>query len=263
MTIRWNSAAGLLAVALAGLVGGGRPSAAIGPETLVTVAQLSYDGLWDPRPSAADVLAGELRARTSMDVRLRRDVKAVMDPGLFGRPLLFLVGDGRFRFQAEERVRLRKWIEAGGFLVVDNAARGQPSTAFDASLRAELEAMFPGRALQKIPPQHVLYRTFYVLDFPAGRAIHRTFLEGLFLDDRIAVVYSQNDLFGALDRDASGAYSFDVVPGGETQRERAIRLAVNLVQYAIGLDYKDDQVHTDYLIHQRRWRAGPPKVETP
>jgi hypothetical protein len=172
-----------------------------------------------------------------------------------------LLGDGRFRFSGRERARLKKWIEAGGFLLIDNTGRAEPSMSFDNAVRVEMRAMFPGREFIKIPPQHVLYRSFYVLDFPAGRAIHRTFLEGLFVDGRLAVLYSQNDLSGAMDRDRLGDWTFDVVPGGEVQREKARRLAVNVIQYAMCLDYKDDQVHLDYLLHQRNWRIKAPRIE--
>ena len=238
-----------------------RGARAIGPGSKLRIAQLKYAGNWDTRPMAALVLAQTVQFRTSIDVQLKRTVLGLDDPALFELPFAMLVGDSRFRLTPKERTNLRKWIEAGGLLVVDNNGRSAPSASFDASVRAEVAALFPGRKLVKIPPQHVLYRSFYVLDFPAGRAIHRTFLEGLFVDSRLAMVYSQNDMTGALDRDKLGAWSFDVQPGGERQREKAKRLAINMVQYAMCLDYKDDQVHLDYLLHRRRWRIKPPVIE--
>lgn len=254
---RWLAGASALsASAFAG------SSLAIGEGSKLQVAQLKHSGNWDTRPMAGLVLAQEVRFRTSIDVQLKRHTVGALDDRLFSMPLLFMVGDGRFRFSAKERIRLRKWILAGGMLIVDNSGRSEPSESFDTSLRAEMAAIFPSRRLIKIPPQHVLYRSFYVLDFPAGRAIHRTFLEGLFIDDRLAMVYSQNDLMGALDRDRLGAWTFDVIPGGERQREKAKRLAINVMQYAMCLDYKDDQVHLDYLLRRRRWRIKPPVIES-
>ena len=43
--------------------------------------------------------------------------------------------------------------------------------------------------------------------------------------------------------------------GGDGQREGAMRLGVNLVLYALCLDYKDDQVHSPFIM---RRRAGQP-----
>lgn len=249
--------------AAAAAAGAAGPALAIGDGSKLKIAQLRYAGNWDPRPRAPLVLAQEIRFRTSVDVRLQRAEIEPDSPGMFHYPFMIMLGDGRVRFSAKKRASLKKWIEAGGFLFIDNCGQMEPSKTFDASVRSELAGMFPGRDLQKIPPTHVLFRTFYVLDFPAGRAIHATWLEGLFLEDRLAVVYSQNDLTGALDRDRVGVWRYDVTPGGETQREKAIRMGINLVQYSMCLDYKDDQVHLDWLLHKRRWRIKPPVIKAP
>ena len=72
------------------------------------------------------------------------------------------------------------------------------------------------------------------------------------LGKRAAVVYSQNDLAGAWSRDESGDYDYEVSPGGEPQRELAIRLGINVCMYALCLDYKDDAVHLPLIMKKRR-----------
>lgn len=69
---------------------------------------------------------------------------------------------------------------------------------------------------------------------------------------RAAVIYSQNDVAGAWSRSEAGDYEFDVSPGGEPQRELAIRLGINLCMYALCLDYKDDAVHLPLILNKRR-----------
>ena len=66
-----------------------------------------------------------------------------------------------------------------------------------------------------------------------------------------------HDLAGALSRDNLGSYSFPVTPGGDAQREQAFRFAVNLVMYALCLDYKDDQVHAPFIMRRRGGGAFP------
>ena len=44
-----------------------------------------------------------------------------------------------------------------------------------------------------------------------------------------------------------------MIPGGDTQREEAFRLGVNLVMYALCLDYKTEQAHIDYILRTRRF----------
>ncbi|MFT5433073.1 MAG: hypothetical protein ACI9OJ_003778 [Myxococcota bacterium] len=244
---------------------GGVPVArAIGPGSKLKIVQLKYAGNWDSRPNAARVYAQLVRQQTSVDVlQTAQSGVKIDDPGLFNYPFAMLLGDARFRLAAKERQRLKKWIEAGAFLFIDNTGFTQPSRSFDDSVRSELEQIFPGRSLTQIPDSHVLYRTFYVVAAVKGRAIYKNSMEGIFIDGRLAVVYSQNDLTGALDRDQIGEWRFDVVPGGPAQREAAHRLAINIIQYAMCLDYKDDQVHRDYLLRQRRWKIEPPTIKKP
>jgi hypothetical protein len=236
---------------------------AIGDGSKLKIAQIRYNGAWDTRKKAPLVLAQEVRFRTSIDVQLTPTVVGLTDPAFFELPFALLTGNSRFRLSTRERSLLKKWLEGGGFLLVDNTGRSEPSPGFDQSIRTVISDMFPNRTFKKIPPQHVLYRTFYILDYPAGRVIRRPFLEGLFLDGRVAVVYSQNDLTGAMDRDRLGAWTYDVAPGGEEQREKAKRLATNIIQYAMCLDYKDDQVHLDHLLHKRRWKIQAPTIQAP
>jgi len=100
-----------------------------------------------------------------------------------------------------------------------------------------------------------VFRSFYLLDRPMGRVLGPTHLSALMRDERAAVVYSRHDLGGAWARDNLGTWEHAVTPGGEAQREAAIRLGVNLVMYALCLDYKDDQVHAPFIM---RRRGGPP-----
>jgi hypothetical protein len=43
-----------------------------------------------------------------------------------------------------------------------------------------------------------------------------------------------------------------VIPGGDVQREMAFRFAVNVVMYALCLDYKTEQAHIDFILRTRR-----------
>jgi hypothetical protein len=65
------------------------------------------------------------------------------------------------------------------------------------------------------------------------------------------VIFASNDLGGALARGATGLWEAPVVPGGDLQREHAIRLAVNIAMYALCSNYKDDQVHAPFLMRRR------------
>ncbi len=52
---------------------------------------------------------------------------------------------------------------------------------------------------------------------------------------------------GAWSEDEFGKWEFGVIPGGEAQRERAFRLGINMILYALTGNYKKDQVHTPFI----------------
>jgi hypothetical protein len=206
--------------------------------------------------SALQTWAQEVRQRTS--VVTAADVVGLQpdDPAIFRYPLLFWSGDRDPPPLSDTAVaRLRQHLSTGGTLIIDNAGRSEASAAFDAGVRRELLRIFP-QSLQKVPPGHVLLRSFYRLDQAVGRRADSRDLEGLRVGNHFAVVLTRNDLGGALERQRLGGYALAVVPGGEPQRELAIRLAVNLMLYALNLDYKDDHTHVHQLLRQRR---GAPK----
>ena len=103
-----------------------------------------------------------------------------------------------------------------------------------------------------MPLAHVVFKSFFLLDASPGRLLKKAHLEAANVGKRSAVLYSQNDVLGALSRDESGGYEFEVTPGGEAQREVATRVMVNAVMYALCLDYKDDAVHLPAIMKRRR-----------
>jgi hypothetical protein len=247
----------LAAHAAAGAVGGGlllRPRAAhaIGDRSLFRFARLALPGLPDPRPTGLRRLAWELVRRTSLVTASDPVELRPTDPSLFRYPFLVLSGDRGFALPPEAEIaRLRRHIAYGGFLLSDSS-EGRAGGGFDESVRRLLAQMLPGELPARIPDEHVLWKSFYVLHGAPGRIMAAPYVEGVERDRRLAVVYSQNDLGGAMARDGFGRWEHEVIPGGEPQREEAFRFGVNLVMYALCLDYKTEQAHIDYILRTRR-----------
>jgi len=243
----------LLAAAGASLLLPGR-ARAIGERSKMRLARLHLPDLPNPRPSALRRLAWELERRTSL-VTLPDPVEVkATEAELFRHPFLVLSGDRGFALPPEpEIIRLRRFLTFGGFLLIDSA-EGRAGGGFDESVRKLLARVLPGDLPVRVPEQHVLWKSFYVLHGVSGRIIAAPYLEGVERDRRMAVIYTQNDLGGALARDGFGRWEHDVVPGGEQQREQAFRFAVNLVMYALCLDYKTEQAHIDFILRTRRVR---------
>jgi hypothetical protein len=244
----------LLAAAGPALLGWPNRAAAIGDRAKLRLARLHLPDLPNPRPTALRRLAWEIERRTSLvTVPDSVDIKAT-DPDLFRHPFLLLSGDRGFAPPSEaEVVRLRRFLTYGGFLLVDSA-EGRASGRFDDSVRKLLARVLPGDLPARVPDDHVLWKSFYVLRSVTGRILAAPYLEGVERDRRLAVVYTQNDLCGALARDGFGRWEHEVIPGGESQREMAFRFAVNVVMYAFCLDYKTEQAHIDFILRTRRQR---------
>jgi len=229
-----------------------RRALAFGDSARVTFAQLRHGGRWDPRPDGLSRLAWEIAKRTSIETSPAVKSIALADPELFRYPFAVLSSDQGIPAPADNEVaELRRYLSYGGFLLVDDASAARGS-AFEQSARQLVSRIVPGAQLTRVPRDHVVYKSFYLLDGPAGRLTSTPDLEALELGGRLAVIYSGNDLIGALARDSLGTWEFEVTPGGELQREKSIRLGVNVAMYALCLDYKEDQVHIPFIMKRRR-----------
>ena len=244
-----------------GSLGGLRGIAhAMGPSSRIRFHLLKVGEISDDALSGARVLAREIRYRTSIDLVEEPVRLSATDPRFIEQAFAVLAGRGAFSLTSAERDALARWISMGGFLWIDKGGSEVEAGAFDRSVRREIGSLFPGNDLKRVSADHVLFRTFYRLDYPAGRAIHRPYVEGISLGSRLAVVLHHNDLMGALERRPDGAWVSTPEPGGERQREMAMRFGVNIAMYALCQHYKDDQVHLDYLLHRRKWRIQPART---
>jgi len=199
------------------------------------------------RARAAERIAWEVRKRTSIETVLEPSTTRFDDPSIFRTPLLYWSSDHGFPPLSErELTGLRRFVEYGGFVIIDDAS--SETGGFDASVRRELARAFPAERLERLPATHTIWRSFYLLDAAEP-------LEAVMYAGRAAVVYARQDLGGQWVREDRLESALSRADRGSEQREKAIRLGVNLVMYALCLDYKDDQVHAPFIL---RRRAGRP-----
>jgi hypothetical protein len=236
--------------ALASLLG--RRAEAFGEKNRFIPAVARHGGRWDGRLSGLRRITWELQRRTSVEVVPDARPFALSSPDLFEYPFLYFGGEGAFPALSDAEVEnLRRYLTFGGFMLAD-ANDGSDGSGFDASFRREMARVLPQSPLAPLPSAHVVYKTFFLLDSAPGRLLNKPQMLAANLGKRAAVIYSQNDLGGAWSRSEAGDYEFDVSPGGEPQRELAIRVGINLCMYALCLDYKDDAVHLPLILNKRR-----------
>jgi hypothetical protein len=164
--------------------------------------------------------------------------------------------------------KLNRYLRTGGMIMFDtrdsDSARFGSGSPEGQKLQAIARSLdIP--AIERIPPDHVLTRTFYLLqDFPGRYAsrdvwveaapINAEQIEGMpfrNLNDGVTpVIIGGNDWARAWAVDASGRRMFPVGRGmsGERQREIALRFGVNVIMHVLTGNYKSDQVHVPDLL---------------
>ena len=231
-----------------------------GPELQIDLPQLQYGGDWNPRPGAMRELGQELRLRTRLAPMHDPSSVALDQDRLFATPFLYVAGRGGLPElggaklgNTEAEGALRRFVDLGGMIVFDDADGGT-DVGFRRDVTALVGRMLPGSTLAPVAADHVLYRSFYIIDFPAGRTRAEDQVLGVQDEGRIKILVLPNDLGGALARGEDGLYRWPCTPGGNVQREWAIRLGINILLYATCTDYKSDRAHVETLLHNRRWK---------
>ncbi|NNE10123.1 MAG: DUF4159 domain-containing protein [Gemmatimonadetes bacterium] len=192
-----------------------------------TIARLKYGGGgdWYADPSSLPNLLEGLRERTRIRAANEEAQVGILDEELFQYPFLYATGHGVIRLSEAEVQRLRYHLIHGGFLWVDD------NYGFDPYFRSEIRRVFPEAEMRELPADHAIYHSYYSM--PKGLPkIHehdggapRGY--GLFHDGRLVVYYSYNTDIG------DGLEDFEVHPNPPEKREEALRMAINIVTYAL------------------------------
>ena len=203
------------------------PASAAREAPRLTIARLQYDGGgdWYANPSSLPNLLAAIRQRTALPVETSEARVTIMDDRLWDYPFLHMTGHGNVKFSDAEVLRLREYLERGGFLHADD------NYGLDESFRREMKRVFPDRELVDVPLSHPIYHVVY--DFPKGiPKIHehdgkpaRGF--GIFLGDRLAVYYSYSSDLGNGWEDTATYHDPPAL------HEAALRMGVNLFVYAV------------------------------
>jgi len=190
----------------------------------LTIARLMYGGGgdWYANPSSLPNLAQAVARRTRLSVCDTIATVAVTDERLFQFPLIYMTGHGNVHFTAEERSRLRLYLESGGFLWADD------NYGMDESFRRELHAIFPDHPLTPIPASHPLFSSQYRL--PALPKIHEhdgkpAQALGVFFGSELVVLYTYSSDIG------DGMEDLEVHNDGPELHEAALRMGVNVIAW--------------------------------
>jgi len=163
--------------------------------------------------------------------------------------------------------KITAYMKQGGTVIFDTrdalTSRAGSATPEGEWLRKLLEGVDVPE-LEIVPRDHVVTKTFYLLDNFVGRTANgQTWIEALppepadgearparSGDSVSPLVIVSNDLAAGWAGDRYGEPLYPLTPGGSRQREMALRGGVNLVMYTLTGNYKADQVHVRDLLNR-------------
>ncbi len=164
--------------------------------------------------------------------------------------------------------KIDAYMKQGGMIIFDtrDANTGLPSgTRLQGRGTSALQRLLGSLdvpRLEPVPEDHVLTKSFYLLrTFPgrwdngalwveAGAGSEGDGRKARRADGVTSIMVTSNDFASAWALDASGRPLYPVVPGGEDQREMALRTGINIVMHALTGNYKADQVHVPALLER-------------
>ncbi len=166
--------------------------------------------------------------------------------------------------------KLNAFLRSGGMILFDtrdaHLSGGSGLATPNGRVLQKIAAQLDVPPLMPLPQDHVLTRTFYLLQSFPGRWNGRSLwvesapeldaVEGMpfrNLNDGVTpIVIGGNDWAAAWAINDDNRYMFPVGSGssGDRQREMAFRFGVNLIMHVMTGNYKSDQVHVPALLER-------------
>lgn len=192
------------------------------PRGVVSVASLVYANDKTAVCFSSDFL-NDIRTQTSVLTNPSLQSVNADSMDLYNYPFAIMTGEKSFALTQSQRQNLRDYLEGGGFLV---ASAGCSSREWSMSFRQEIERMFPERELKILTPDHPVFKTVYSIKTLKTKR-STAHLEGLEIDGRIALIFSED----GLNDTAHAGGSCCCCGGDEITNARDIN--VNLLAYAL------------------------------
>lgn len=191
------------------------------------IARLKYSGGgdWYNDPSAEVNLLRFISQNTNMKVKTEYKFIDISSEEIFSYPFLFMTGHGNVVFSKDDAARLRKYLENGGFLYIDD------DYGLDKAVRREMKKVLLDKDFVELPFNHGIYNIMF--NFTSGPPKTHKHDEkppqgfGIFVDNRLAVFYTYES------NPTDGWADPDVHKDPPNKREEALKFGTNIVLWAL------------------------------
>ncbi len=190
------------------------------------LALVKYNGGgdWYANPTALYNLAEFCNESINTNLQLEPVDLELNSAQIFNYPFLHLTGHGNIVLSEEERLNLRLYLEAGGFIHIDD------NYGMDPYIRREIEALFENRELQLLSKDHPIFQAPF--SFPEGLPkIHEHDAKApeawaIFIEGRLALLYTHEADLG------DGWEDQEVHNDPEELRLKALQMGANIIHHA-------------------------------
>ncbi len=180
-------------------------------------------GDWYANPTSLKNLAAFCNEQLHTHVSLTEAHAEVGSPDIFNLPFIHMTGHGRWALNDAEAKNLRKYLEGGGFLHIDD------NYGLDPYVRPALKAVFPELELVELPFTHPIYHQKF--NFNNGLPkVHEHDAKpprgyGLIYKGRLVCFYSYETDLG------DGWEDYDVHRDPPEKHLAALQMGANMIQY--------------------------------
>ncbi|HHW59298.1 MAG: DUF4159 domain-containing protein [Bacteroidales bacterium] len=192
----------------------------------IKIALLKYSGGgdWYANPTSLPNLA--VFCNQNINTNIDPNIPEI-EPGsqeIFNYPFIHMTGHGNVIFSDNEAANIRKYLEAGGFLHIDD------NYGMDPFIRPQIQKIFPDLPLQELPPSHPIFSQVY--NFSNGLPkIHEHDSKppqafGIILNGRLVLLYTYECDLG------DGWESEEVHNDPPEIRLKALQMGANIIHYA-------------------------------
>ena len=189
------------------------------------IALLKYGGGgdWYADPTALPNLIDFCNQYLNTNIHPEPSPVEVGSSEIFSFPFVHMTGHGNVVFSENEAINLRTYLEAGGFLHVDD------NYGLDEYFRREIKKIFPNNDLVELPPSHPIFHQKYSFNEGLPK-IHEHDNKppqafGLFIEDRLVVLYTyESDI-------SDGWEDLAVHNNPPELREKALKMGSNIISF--------------------------------
>jgi len=194
-----------------------------GSSVKIALAKYGGGGDWYANPTSLPNLIRFCNTNLKTTINPEPSVVDIGNQDIFNYPLVHLTGHGNVVFSASEAQNLRKYLEGGGFLHIDD------NYGLNEFIRREMKKVFPEKDFVELPPSFPVFHQKY--DFPDGLPkIHEHDKKqpqafGLFLGDRMVCLFTfESDL-------GDGWEDQEVHSDSDEVRQKALKMGANIVNF--------------------------------